>query len=172
MITVFDVDSIDSLISFLAWGLVVAGVQWAVFASFWAGELAAWVKIWSAPVRNEMAMLRWQRQYGVRWEKRLDRVKPDDIDKLGSRLTAAELEADRKRYGVLKRRSLHWRIVQYALGCTGCQTFFSTLAVFAVVGWPGITPAALTAILYAGMSARGMSIPVPTKSGGCSGGKR
>lgn len=171
MTTVFDVDSIGSLISLVAWGMVVSGVQWAVFASFWAGELQAWVKIWSAPVRNEMAMLRWQRQYGVRWEPRLDRVKPADLAATGTRLTPDELAADRVRYGQLKRRSLHWRVLQYGLGCTGCQTFFSTLVVFAVVGWPGLAPAVLTAILYAGVAARGLPLPAAAKSGGC-GGKR
>ncbi len=135
MPSVFEVNSTNTAIAFLAWTLAVVALTKTLFGSFPAAELAWWLYQWGAGEREELAHLNWEVQNRAKYD-------PDVISRSPhankQNLTTAEHERKRAELQRRARGSLWRRAGRYFASCFACQAFWSTAALFVAARWPDV----------------------------------
>lgn len=127
---------IESVWTFLACALAVEGLRRALFASIPAREVEFWIQSRLRPSHERIKRLVWELNNGVSGDDRDHKLTAEE---------AADRSAELRRIA----RGTRWlRFAQYGMGCAECQSAWTALLLFAVTGWPGIVPAAVTAFAY------------------------
>ena len=148
MTSVFEITGWDQVASFLVWTLAVCALAKAIFGSFLAAELQYRLALRDNPRRQRINRLNWEVGNRTRWDEDVARGSPHAAP---IRLTDDEVGARRRELQQLARNSLAWRAFTYFMGCFACQTFWTTIVIFALTrGIHDVAGLVLSAASYSG----------------------
>jgi hypothetical protein len=129
MTSIFEITDWSHVASFFIWTLAVCAIAKALFGSLPAAELQYRLSLRDAPRRQRMNRLNWEINNRAKWDEDVARRSPHAARQP---LTDDEVESKRRELQQLARTSFAWRAFTYFMGCYACQTFWTTVAVFAV----------------------------------------
>ncbi len=129
MTSIFEITDWSHVASFFVWTLAVCAIAKALFGSLPAAELQFRLSLRDAPRRQRMNRLNWEINNRAKWADDVARRSPHAARQP---LTDDEVEGKRRELQQLAHTSFPWRAFTYLMGCFACQTFWTTVAVFAI----------------------------------------
>lgn len=153
MLDVFQIAHWTDVIVIVAWALVIWGLGFALFRSFWAQELRYW---WISRDSTEIAQIRrleWEVANRAHWNPEAAR-EPHSEFAAAKKLTSDEWAERRRRLHALVRGSVFRRAAAYAADCGFCQRWWLAFTLLIVQrigsdGWCALWPSFCSAFLYA-----------------------
>lgn len=173
MVSVYDVNSVGSAVSFVIWTLVVVSLGKALFGSFVMGEIVARINQRSFSKRERIGELTWEIKNRAHYDPDVVMRSPHAAKRP---LEHQELISRRLELEQLTRGTVWARAFRYFTSCWACQSFWAALGLCLLLGEPrtsivdALAYSASAVLVMSLFRSRNESQPAPRgKAGGCSG---